>query len=127
MQKKRLKIFNKWDMALAITVMVVCIAGYFATGFYLGGNEKYAVIEVDGKLFAQYNMSTLTEPKCVDINGHNTLEITKDYAKSIYADCDDKLDIKQGKITSPGQIIICMPNKMTVRITGKSELDAVAY
>ncbi len=127
MQKKCFAVFNKWDAALAIFVVAFCIAGYFATGFFLGGNEKYAVIEVDGKVFAKYNMTTLTAPVQVNVNGHNTVEITKDYAKSIYADCDDRLDVKQGKITSPGQIIICMPNRMTVRITGKSGLDAVAY
>lgn len=127
MRKKRSKILTKWDIILASAVVAVCVAGYFFTGFFLAGNEKYAVIEVDGKIFAKYNMTTLTETKYVDVNGHNTIEITRDYVKSVYADCKDRLDIKQGKITDPGQIIICMPNRMTVRITGKSRLDAVAY
>ena len=127
MKKKHGVVLTKCDIILAAAVVAVCITGYFATGVFLGGSEKYAVIEVDGKVFAKYNMATLTETKYVDINGHNTVEMTRDYVKSIYADCDDKLDVKQGKITDPGQIIICMPNKVTVRITGKSELDAVAY
>jgi len=39
-----------------------------------------------------------------------------------------KIDIKSGKISKPGQIIICVPNRLSVQMIGeKSDIDVVAY
>lgn len=115
---------RKTDLFIAVTVLAISLTGYFLTGFAFAGQEKTVIIESRGKVFAQYPM---TETRRVDVGGHNTVEITPDYVRVIHADCPDKLDVKQGKITSPGSIIICMPNQMTVRIAGESEIDAISY
>ncbi len=43
--------------------------------------------------------------------------------------CPDKTCIKQGRIDRPGEIIVCLPNKVTVEITGEIESgpDAVSH
>ena len=115
---------KKNDVFIAVIVMLVSIAGYFLTGAALAGENKKVVIESEGKLFAEYSMDEMRQ---VDVKGHNTVEITPEYVRVIYADCPDKTDVKQGKISSPGSIIVCMPNKMTVRIVGESEIDAISY
>lgn len=115
---------KKNDIIVAVIVMIVSIAGYFLTGVALAGENKKVVIESHGKVFAEYSMD---ETRIVDINGHNKVEITPEYVRVIYADCPDKTDVKQGKISSPGSIIVCMPNKMTVRIVGESKIDAISY
>lgn len=115
---------KKADIAVAVLVVIFSLAGYFLTGAALSGEEKRVIIESEGKLFAQYPM---TENVTVDVKGHNTVEITPDYVRVTYADCPDKIDVRQGKISSPGSIIVCMPNKLTVRITGETEIDAISY
>ena len=115
---------KKNDFIIAIIVLVISLAGYFITGTALAGSGKVVIIEVDGKVYAEYPMS---ERKTIDVNGHNTVEITPEYVRVSKADCPDKLDVKQGKIKSPGSIIVCLPNKMTVRIAGESEVDAISY
>lgn len=115
---------KKTDVIIAATVIVVSLVGYFLTGATLAGEEKSVIIESNGKVFATYSMD---ECRIVDVNGHNTVEITPGYVRVTDADCPDKIDVKQGKITSPGSIIVCMPNKMTVRIVGESEIDAISY
>ena len=115
---------KKTDILVAVLVIVISLAGYFLTGATLAGEEKTVIIQSEGKVFAQYPM---TEYRKVDVVGHNIVEITPEYVRVIHADCPDKLDVKQGKITSPGSIIVCMPNKMTVRIAGESQIDAISY
>ena len=39
------------------------------------------------------------------------------------ADCPDKLCIKQGKIDSNGQKIVCLPNKTVVEIRSEKESE----
>lgn len=115
---------KKTDIIIAIIVLTVSFAGYFFTGAALAGENRKVVIESDGKIFAEYGMD---ESRTVDVKGHNKVEITPEYVRVIYADCPDERDVKQGKISSPGSIIVCMPNKMTVRIVGESEIDAISY
>lgn len=115
---------KKIDILIAAAVLVICLLGYFLTGVSIADERKTVIIESEGEVFAQYSM---TETMTVDVKGHNVVEITPDYVRVIHADCPDKLDVRQGKISAPGSIIVCMPNKMTVRIVGESEIDAVSY
>ncbi|MBN2208948.1 MAG: NusG domain II-containing protein [Candidatus Coatesbacteria bacterium] len=39
--------------------------------------------------------------------------------------CSNKLCVKTGKIRTPGQAIVCVPNEVVVRIVGGSDVDAV--
>ena len=40
--------------------------------------------------------------------------------------CPNKLCVKTGKVRAVGQIIVCVPNEIVIRIAGASEVDAVA-
>lgn len=115
---------KKIDVFIAVAVVLISVLGYFLTGAALAGEHKKVVIESEGKVFAEYPM---TENKVVDVKGHNKVEITPDYVRVIFADCPEQTDVKQGKISSPGSIIVCLPNKMTVRIVGETEIDAISY
>ena len=105
---------KKIDIVIAVFVLTVSFAGYFLTGAVLAGENKKVVIESEGKIFAEYPMN---ESRTVDVKGHNTVEITPEYVRVVYADCPDKTDVKQGKISSPGNIIVCMPNKTAPGVT----------
>ena len=43
------------------------------------------------------------------------------------ASCPNKLCMRQGKISKPGEAIICLPNRIVISIQGKSKLDAITY
>jgi hypothetical protein len=44
----------------------------------------------------------------------------------IDADCPDKLCEKQGKISKNGQSIICLPNKIVIKINSDTDTDVDA-
>ena len=62
-----------------------------------------------------------------DINdGKNRIEILDGKVRMIDADCPDELCIRQGWIEYDGQSIICLPNKITVMVSGgDSSVDFV--
>ena len=45
-----------------------------------------------------------------------------------WADCPDKLCIRQGKISHTGETIACLPNRVTVRVISgaASNVDSIA-
>ncbi len=114
---------SKADILIICAVLIFSLGGYVFAGSKSSGG-KTAVIEVGGEVFGRYPMRGELS---VDVNGKNTVEITEKYVRVTYADCPDKLDVKQGKIENAGQVIVCLPNKMTVRIEGgDSKYDAVS-
>jgi len=40
--------------------------------------------------------------------------------------CPNKLCVRTGKVRATGQIIVCVPNEIVVRIVGTGEIDAIA-
>ncbi len=79
------------------------------------------VVKIDGKEIAEY-------PLYVDgtypLNGGtNILVIKGGYAYLSEANCPDHLCVQQGKISKTGQVITCLPNKLTVTVYGAQEND----
>ena len=69
----------------------------------------------------------LDENTVKEINGGtNRIRIENGYVYMEYADCPDKLCIKQGKISDSSRDIVCLPNRVTVKVTRKGSTDAVS-
>lgn len=94
-------------------------------------NEKYVQIEVDGKLYKTYPL--LNHEETIKIKtklGENLIEIKEGKVHILDADCPDKVCIKDGYISEPGQILVCLPNKVVVEVKGKvntQELDDTSF
>jgi len=124
---------TRWDKFIIGFVLFLALVCYCVFSFLVFGQQAEGVeVFVDGKEYASYNFSEIDGRKVLYIDtetGSNTLEITRDGAKMTDASCPDKVDVQSGKITEPGQMIICVPNKVYVRIFGKdrSNIDMVTY
>lgn len=96
----------------------------------LKGMPSTAVIEAEGQIWGEYRLSGISGEKIIDVNtehGHNRVILGKSYAYISDADCGNLTCVKSGKITKPGEIIVCIPNMLTVRLTGKAEIDAISH
>lgn len=98
--------------------------------FILKGLPSTAIIESQGQVWGEYKLSGIDSEKIIDVdtkNGHNRVVLGKDYAYVSDADCGNLTCVKSGKITKPGEVIVCIPNMMTVKLTGKTEVDVVSH
>lgn len=82
-----------------------------------GTSNNYLSVMVNGKEIKKIEFSDEMIGKTFEIEtefGRNVLEIGDHTARVIEADCPDKLDIKQGEISKPGQVIVCLPNRLII-------------
>ena len=105
----------------SITVMAV---RYLQTS-----DNKTAKIYQNGEIIREINLNTLTEPiefEITDERGHkNTVKAEKGRIRITSADCPDKVCVNQGWIENGVVPIVCLPNKVTIEITGAdSDIDA---
>lgn len=100
------------DVALILSLIIVALVLFFALRPKDEGN--FAVVEIDGKEVASYS---LEKDGVYSLNnGTNTLVIQNGYAMVSEANCPDKICVKQGRIKYQGQTIVCLPNKLMVKI-----------
>lgn len=126
------KLFTKYDKILICFSLLSALLFYLLFGYVFSVGSASAVrITVNCEVYGTYNFMQINGEKTVDIKtefGHNTVIITSDGAYVSFADCPDKIDVKSSKITKPGQIIVCIPNRLSVQIVGeKTDVDVVAY
>ncbi len=78
------------------------------------------IIKVDNEVLAEYVLPTDEPIRIkVDEHGHNIVVIDGYEVHMEESDCPDQICIKQGIITKSGSMLVCLPNKLTVEITGE--------
>ena len=116
------KIIKGRDKAFIAAITTLCLMLIFVFAFSQKGGDTVLVYK-ESKLYKELS---LDKNQTLDIDGGNTIVIKDGCAYMQYADCPDKLCIKQGKISDSSRDIVCLPNRVSVRITKKSATDAVA-
>ncbi len=112
------------DLILNIIIILLCIALPIVVSVMSKDDVKTALVSVDGQEVKQLPLS---ENACFGINGM-TVEVRDGAANVTHSDCPDGLCVKMKEAKNVGDSIICVPNKVSVRIvgTGRGEADVVA-
>lgn len=90
-------------------------------------DDPHVIVEVDGQLYCDYEMDEVDGIILISTpnGGENRLYVQEDLVFMDSANCPDKLCVKQGVIKDSTVPIVCLPNKVVVRIEGRdSGLDA---
>lgn len=90
--------------------------------------DKAVYAEVTcGGVTTRYPLDTDTSVTLTGEGYKLTLEIADGGARIAESDCPDRVCVNTGTVTRPGQSIICVPARISVRLTGgSSSADAVA-
>jgi hypothetical protein len=89
---------------------------------------KLVVIEVDGKLVGNFSLG---EDRLIPVDGKlgtTRVEIVGNGVRVLDSPCPHKLCVKSGSISRSGETLVCLPNRVVIRIKGKGEpsVDAVS-
>lgn len=93
-------------------------------------DERYVLIQVNGKDYKKITFGSEVVGKKIPINtefGYNLIEIGDGKVRVVEADCPDQLDVKQGYIERPGEVIVCLPNKLVIEIKGENIDEDIDY
>lgn len=117
---KPLRLFRIWDVVLIVLLLVlVGLTIYFAVSPEKGGTAE---IYLDGEL---YKTLPLTENATVELD-HLIVIVQNGSVRVEDADCPDKICEKRGEISKSGQSIVCLPNRVVIKISGKGEVEAIS-
>ncbi len=83
-----------------------------------------AMIFLDGKVVKTVKLDGHHEMiPITSSNGYDLVEVSGNQVRIVEADCPDKLCVKQGWISRSPQQIVCLPNRVVVKVTNGKVLD----
>jgi len=124
------KKINKYDIGLITAIIIINVFFIFYGGRNVADeNSKTAYIYSDNKLVREYVLTddVKDEVEIKTDTGFNTLHIEDGQIWIHDASCPDKICIHQGKISRDGEIIVCLPNRLLVKIVDNSSDDEIDF
>ena len=122
--KKNMRLkFQKGDLLAILLVMAIAAAAGIA--FFperSADMQAYVQIYQDGMLIKEMPLS---EDISLKIAGkyNNVIQIKDGRAAILESDCPGEDCVHSGWISSVGRSIICLPNRVEIRILGEAEVD----
>lgn len=113
---------KKQDLILIATVLGISCTLFIGKQLLFRHPGTTVEISVDGNVFETLPLNKdaeITIPG--DGDGTNHLMIKDGTAYVDEASCPDRVCIHQGKIHQPGELIVCLPNKMIAKIVEEAD------
>lgn len=127
---------TRWDKYLIVLLIIVSVLGMFVVGKEAGNNNrKYVVVTVDGNIYKKISVFPNMKGQTFDIEtkyGYNRIEIKDEKVRVSESNCHNKLCISQGWISKPGEVVICLPHRLSVEIiidnrNQDEDIDNISY
>lgn len=109
---------QKGDFFVIVAILALALS-IWIFGMPKESGERVLIYE-NGELLHTLSLETPCE---VEVSGL-TVKIENKEAEVSAATCPDKVCEKSGKISKAGEIIVCVPNRVSVKISGDDEFDA---
>jgi hypothetical protein len=119
---------TKWDLALIAGIIVFSACWWWMHG-PAGGREPSMVEVYSGtRLIAELPADRDVSVKVPGPRGTSIVEIRSGKARMVSSPCPDKLCVSMGRISSPGESVLCIPNQVLVTVKSRQgQIDAVTY
>jgi hypothetical protein len=106
------------DKLLMGGILVLSLFSFFAVSS-IRKTGRYVVVEVDGVESHRLNLKETHTLEVEGPIGKTVIKINNGQARVISSDCPHKLCVRSGAISRAGDLIVCVPNKVVVRIEGE--------
>ena len=123
-RKMRLRFCPGDVLAIAIVAALAVAVAVGARRFAQNGDDCRVLIYQYGTLICE---AKIDEDRIIDIGGEfsNTVKISAGKVEMSQSNCPGQDCVHSGHICRAGQSIVCLPNRVEVRIEGRSDVDFV--
>lgn len=117
--------FRRGDLLAiaAVAVIAVAVALAFLPRGDAGQNAAVQIYQ-DGQLIRELSLQA---EETIQITGSytNTVTVQNGKVAITHSDCPGADCIHSGWISTPGRSIVCLPNRVEIRITGTADVDFI--
>lgn len=111
---------HKKEIILIAAILAAAGILYIGNRVFFSKPARQAEISVDGKVVKTLDLNRNGEFLVDGFDGGTNLVVVKDGQVCVKeASCPDKVCVHQGSIHQSGDLIVCLPNRVIVQITGE--------
>lgn len=109
---------------------ILCLLALLAlaAALYLHGLQRpaggTAVIEQDGRELHRIAFASLPETETLSVGG-TVIEVGPEGARFVSSPCPDQVCVRTGLCSRAGDTAVCLPQRVSIRITGDGCADAM--
>jgi len=123
---------KKGDTLILFFILIALMGWLLQNYIWPDSEQKTAIIEIDGQTYQKIAINTDTQEEfIIELPKNNQIHIVveKNSIQVEDASCPDKVCIRTGAVSKPGQNIVCLPNKVVVYIAGAgdSTIDDLSF
>lgn len=130
---------KKWDIIIIGLLLILSFLPYGFIKLLLGNHidQVYATITVEQKFYKEIPLTGQVGRKEFVIEtakGSNKVVVENESIAIIEADCSDHVCEQFGFRNTPGDVIVCLPHQILIKIEGtkaktneETQLDAIGY
>ena len=115
-----LNLFTTGDKILVVMLIIFGSVFFFGIDYHRQPGETCS-IEVDGKLTHFLKLSDNQDVLISGANGEILIRIKETKVRVLHSKCPEKICVYTGWIRNRGEFIVCVPNKVVVKINGAKE------
>lgn len=108
------------DIVLIAASACLIVASYVFAGTTMA-QGSVVLIQVDGKTVHKTSLTETHSTVVKGAHGSLTVETREGKVAVTQADCPNHICVKTGWRSRAGEVIVCVPNKTVVRITGEQK------
>lgn len=130
MQGKQIVSINFTD-ALILLIALVFLGWLYYTFWFsqpATGEADTLIVQVMDHTPRYYSLQQDVVLKIEGAQGNSLIEINQGKARFIHSTCRNKFCIFHGWLTTPGDVIACLPNQLSLGLqSSRNEYDALNY
>jgi len=111
-------------LIIIFAALVILSAVWILIAKNITQEELTAEIYLEGRLLYSIDLNEVDESYTIELP-HNTILVEHGQISMQHSDCPDQICVHQGVIKNATYPIVCLPNKVEIRIIGESDVDAV--
>ncbi|HPD01087.1 MAG TPA: NusG domain II-containing protein [Acetivibrio sp.] len=124
---------KKGDFFIILIVIIMTVVSFVGVLIYKGWEEdgrKVALIIRDNEEIKRIDLDAVDEPWEYTVSGDysNTILVERGRVRFKEADCPDEVCVDTGWLYKKGDMAVCLPNRIMIKIEGEPEdVDIVTY
>lgn len=122
------ELIKKRELLIILLLLTAALAAWYLFTLFSAGSR--VTVEQNGTVVYQQLLGEMKEPLRMEVIGQSGnpvyIELDQTGAAIVQSSCPDQTCVHTGKITRAGETTICLPERVSVTITGDM-VDAMTY
>ncbi len=118
--------FTPFDLLLVAGVVALAVFLIMGSVAKASGPGETAIVEVNGREVMKISLNENRDYTVVGFRGETYISVQNGEIRVTDSDCPDKLCVKMGWISQSDASIVCLPNRVVIRVMGSGAYDTIS-